>query len=83
MLQSELNNCLVFSEAAVEQVRTDAPVTSELLKGYKQLQEYTASVIQSLSVAQGETTGQPLHLVSFLEKIRDKTWLDIRTYFFR
>ena len=64
------------SEGAVEQVKGSANITKDSIKSYKALQEYVATIVQSCSAIHEETAQQRLNIVTFLETLRDKTWIE-------
>lgn len=49
------------------------------IKTYQDLQRFVDSVTKSCKDVEQGTGGPKLHLATFLEGIRDKTWTDIKT----
>jgi len=48
------------------------------MNGYQALQGYVLNLSQSLSTVEEESGNQRLNLATFLEQVRDKTWVDIK-----
>jgi len=48
------------------------------MNGYQALQGYVLNLSQSLSAVEEESGNQRLNLATFLEQVRDKTWVDIK-----
>ena len=69
---------LLYSEAAIEQVRLASSMSSDSMTGYQTLQSYVLNLVQSLSAVEEESNNQRLNLTNFLEHVRDKTWIDIK-----
>lgn len=53
-------------------------MSSDSMNGYQALQGYVLNLVQSLSAVEEESGNQRLNLTKFLEKVRDKTWIDIK-----
>jgi hypothetical protein len=71
----------VNSESVAHQIRqTHSPITisSPSVAEYKFLQEFVAKVSCSCSDIKDGVDQQSLQIVTFLERIRDKTWADIK-----
>jgi len=71
------------SESATNQIRSSdlsVTISSASLSHYKSLQDLVIDVGQACSAIDGDTEQCPLHLVKFLETIRDKTWADIKSF---
>ncbi|KAJ7693622.1 TIP-1 family-domain-containing protein [Mycena rosella] len=76
-----IEHALKRSEAACEQIRsspTAAPFTYASVTEYQALQEYVTKVSDACASVEDGAGKQTLNLVSFLEKIRDKCWADIK-----
>jgi hypothetical protein len=68
------------SESASERIRasdSSAAISSTSLTDYKTLQDLVTGLSKTCSVVEDE---HPLQLVTFVEKIRDKTWADIKGF---
>lgn len=75
------SNFLMRSESAVSQIRTSdssAALSLASVKEYHALQEFVSNVTKSCSQVEDGAGQQTLQLVTFLERIRDKTWADIK-----
>jgi len=69
------------SGSAVEQIRaadSDTAVSPASVTEYKTLQEFVTTVKQSCSDMKDGLEQQNLLLVTFLERIRDGTWTDMK-----
>jgi len=78
---SELRLWYRNSESAAQQVRmsnSSTIISSASVTEYKLLQEFVAKVSYSCSQVEGGVAQQTLQLVTFLERILDKTWADIK-----
>jgi len=53
-------------------------ISASSLCEYQALQSFVAKVSEACSKVENRSSGQTLHLVEFLERIRDKTWADIQ-----
>ncbi|TDL28873.1 hypothetical protein BD410DRAFT_712399 [Rickenella mellea] len=77
-----IERALVLSESAVEQVKqaNAATVLEESVTEYKALQAFVTSVKAACDHAD-DGAGHSLKLVSFLEGVREKAWLDVKNSF--
>ncbi|KAJ7225939.1 RINT-1 family protein [Mycena pura] len=76
-----VQHALKLSEAACEQIRSfpsTAPVSYASVTQYQALQAFVTKVSDACVNIEDGTEKQTLNLVSFLEKIRDKCWADIK-----
>ncbi|KAF8993873.1 RINT-1 family protein [Hymenopellis radicata] len=72
---------LRLSAAAVEQISTPPlTITESSISNYKELYHFAARVSDACSEVEGDGK-QSVNLVNFLEKLRDKTWSDIKSTF--
>lgn len=53
-------------------------VSSASLGQYRALQDFVAKVSEACTSVEDGSGQQTLHLVVFLNKVRDKTWLDMK-----
>lgn len=72
-----LSLTLAISEAATQQARDFSSHSS--ISEYTALQAFVASAIEKCAVVEQAMEQHPLHLISFLQDLRDKTWGDIKT----
>ncbi|KAJ7293754.1 TIP-1 family-domain-containing protein [Mycena rebaudengoi] len=76
-----IEHALKLSEAACDQIRSSpamATISHASVTEYQTLQEFVDKVSNSCSSIEDGAGKQTLNLVSFLEKIRDKCWADIK-----
>ncbi|KDQ54870.1 hypothetical protein JAAARDRAFT_160141 [Jaapia argillacea MUCL 33604] len=79
-----VQRALQLSESSINQLRKapTTPLSPTSLSSYQSLQSFVSSVSQACSDVEdgGESQGDEpkLHLILFLEKIRDRTWIDIK-----
>ncbi|KAJ7456570.1 TIP-1 family-domain-containing protein [Mycena latifolia] len=76
-----IEHALKLSETACEQIRsssTTAPLSSASVTEYQSLQDFVTKVSDACENVGDGAGKQTLNLVSFLEKIRDKCWADIK-----
>ncbi|CAK5280068.1 unnamed protein product, partial [Mycena citricolor] len=76
-----IHHALQLSDAACEQIRSGSAatlITMSSVSQYQALQDFVANVSGACSNIEDGSTKQKLHLVIFLEKIRDKCWLDMK-----
>ncbi|KAL1761811.1 TIP-1 family-domain-containing protein [Schizophyllum commune] len=76
-----LEKALSLSEAAIAQIsslKSSEVVTPASLEKYSALQNYVAQVDEYCSSVEDASGQQKLHLVAFLEEVREKTWSDIK-----
>ncbi|KAF9458336.1 TIP-1 family-domain-containing protein [Collybia nuda] len=74
-----MQHALHLSEASVQQIRTvESSITSTSLGQYQLLQGFVSRVSDACAGLENDLEEQTLHLVSFLNKVRDKTWIDIK-----
>jgi len=68
------------SESSARLIRAVAPsISPASLSDYKALQDFVSKVSESCSTVENASGQQSLHVVLFLEKLRDKTWADIKS----
>ncbi|KAF7306558.1 hypothetical protein MIND_00447100 [Mycena indigotica] len=76
-----IHHALKLSESACQQVR-DISATDTLSQSsvteYQALQQFVLKVSTAVSGVEDVVGNQTLHLLTFLEKIRDKCWADIK-----
>lgn len=58
-------------------MRQTTKISISSVKTYISLQEYVATVVESCSAIE-DLNQQRLGLISFLERLRDKTWTDMK-----
>ncbi|KAF7320188.1 hypothetical protein MKEN_00803300 [Mycena kentingensis (nom. inval.)] len=76
-----IEHALKLSESACAQVRSIpavAPLSQSAVTGYKTLQDFVASTSATCENVEDGMGKQTLNLVTFLERIRDKCWSDIK-----
>ncbi|GLB36487.1 putative RINT-1 / TIP-1 family protein [Lyophyllum shimeji] len=71
-------HALKLSELSAERIRGSKSISASSLAEYQTLQAFVAKVSEACSKVENGSSDQTLHLVQFLESIRDKTWADIR-----
>lgn len=70
---------LCCSESAVQQIRNSLPVITESsITEYQALQDFLSNVSKGCSQVEDGAGPQALQLLSFLDKVRDKTWTDMK-----
>ncbi|KAF6766515.1 RINT-1 family protein, partial [Ephemerocybe angulata] len=70
------------SERAVKDVQSSTAITPESLQQYGTLLHFVNKANAATSSVEDGTGQQKLHLTSFLENIRDKTWRDIKAHLY-
>ncbi|KAI0786115.1 RINT-1 family protein [Abortiporus biennis] len=73
-----IQHSLKLSQEATKAIN-DGSSALDAVPKYKQLQQFVNSVSDTCSQIQGTTPQQSLHLVTFLQSIREKTWHDIKS----
>ncbi|KAF8058265.1 TIP-1 family-domain-containing protein [Lyophyllum atratum] len=74
-----IEHALKLRESSAEQIRgSKLSISASSLSEYQALQSFVAKVSDACSEVENGSSEQTLHLVRFLEKIRDKTWADIQ-----
>jgi len=68
------------SEAAIRQAQNFSSHAS--VSDYGLLQTFVSRLIDKCAVADHALGQQPLHLVTFLQTLRDRTWADIKSSLF-
>ncbi|KAG1904794.1 RINT-1 family protein [Suillus fuscotomentosus] len=78
-----IERTLTLSEGALAQLRaTSSPLSKSSTSEYSRLSAFVSDVGQACeSVQDIGSAEQSLHLVTFVRRIRDKTWLDIKEIF--
>jgi hypothetical protein len=72
------------SESSAQQIcASTSSITPAALGDYKALQDFVSKVSEACSAVEDGAGQQSLHVVMFLEKLRDKTWADIKSAFSR
>ncbi|KAK7694298.1 hypothetical protein QCA50_001480 [Cerrena zonata] len=71
-----IEHALYLSETAVNQAKESSPLKA--IPEYEKLQKFVDSVGTASKDAEDASGQQKLHLLTFLEGIRDKTWRDIK-----
>lgn len=67
-------------ESSAQQIRvTGSSISAASVKDYQALQEFVVKVSESCSMVEDGSGQQTLSVISFLERIRDKTWADIKS----
>jgi hypothetical protein len=67
------------SESAVEQIRaSSSDIAESSVTEYKVLQDFVANVSKGCSGVEDGAGQQILQLVTFLGRVRDKTWADMK-----
>ncbi|TFK36815.1 TIP-1 family-domain-containing protein [Crucibulum laeve] len=73
-----VEHALKLSEAASQQIDSSSAVTLSSLDVYQSLQGFVVNVSRACSVVEDSPSTVGLHLVTFLEKIKEKTWSNIK-----
>ncbi|KAG1864638.1 RINT-1 family protein [Suillus subalutaceus] len=78
-----IERTLTLSEGALAQLRgTPSPLSKSSTSEYNRLSAFVDNVVQTCdSVQDIGSVEQSLHLVTFVQRTRDKTWLDIKGIF--
>ncbi|KZT74918.1 hypothetical protein DAEQUDRAFT_659434 [Daedalea quercina L-15889] len=71
-----IEHVLQLSERAVRQV--DSAITLSSISDYDALEHFVNSVRQSCTAAEEVAVQQQLHILSFLESVRHRTWSDMK-----
>jgi hypothetical protein len=69
-----------YSEAAIRQAQNFSSHSS--VSDYGLLQTFVSQLVDKCAVVDHSLGQQPLHLVLFLQNVRDRTWADIKTGLF-
>jgi hypothetical protein len=74
---------LFYSESAVQHIR-DSPsfITESSVIKYQALQDFVSSVSEGCSQVEDGAGQHTSQLLSFIERVRDKTWTDMKTVLF-
>ncbi|KAF9015481.1 TIP-1 family-domain-containing protein [Cyathus striatus] len=75
-----IEHALKLSESSVNQVRTEPTVSLSSIQEYEALHNFVTRVSDACSNTEDSDNKQTVHLVDFLEKVRDKCWVDIKGY---
>jgi len=77
---SSIYKQLFLSEGALSQLRdAPSPISSSSTSEYNSLSGFVNNVVQTCNAVQDVgSVEQSLHLVTFVRRIRDKTWSDIK-----
>ena len=67
---------LYAREGAVKKAKESSPLLA--VPEYEKLQKFVGSVTNSCRDVEDASGQQKLHLITFLEGVRDKTWRDIK-----
>ncbi|KAF8649759.1 hypothetical protein AX16_005526 [Volvariella volvacea WC 439] len=73
-----IERTLRLSEAAIQQFRSSTVISVATLQGYQSLQDFVLKVSKACSTVGDGAGQQELHLVKFLQRILDKTWINIK-----
>ncbi|KAF7784590.1 hypothetical protein Agabi119p4_755 [Agaricus bisporus var. burnettii] len=73
-----IHHGLQLSESAISQIQSLTAVSTSSVSVFQDLQNFVEKVATASTNVEGGHNGQKLHIVKFLEKIRDKTWADIK-----
>ena len=68
----------MISEIAIRDLESASVLTTASIAGYISLQDFVAKVSTTCSKAEVGNGNQNLHLVTFLNHLRDKTWADMK-----
>ena len=75
-----IHSCEYHSEAAIRQSQNFSSHTS--ISDYGLLQTFVSHLVDKCAVVDHALGQQPLHLVTFLQNLRDRTWADIKSSLF-
>ncbi|KAF9065415.1 TIP-1 family-domain-containing protein [Rhodocollybia butyracea] len=76
-----IQHALALSESSIQQIESllpSAPISSSSVSQFQALQTFVTSVADTCTSVEDGAGTQQLHLVSFLERIRNRTWVDIK-----
>ncbi|TFK76768.1 hypothetical protein BDN72DRAFT_806866 [Pluteus cervinus] len=73
-----LEHALKLSELACQQVRDASGISLSTLQGYQSLQSFVTKVSDSCSTVEDGSGKQTLHLVNFLTRVEEKSWMSIK-----
>jgi predicted NACHT family NTPase len=73
----------VDSEKAVEDVQSSTSITPETLQPYGTLLHFVNKAQNTTSAVEDGSGRQKVHLVTFLEHLRDKTWRDVKSILYK
>lgn len=73
-----VEHALKLSEVAIRDLESASVLTTASITGYISLQDFVAKVSTTCSKVEVENGNQNLHLVTFLNHLRDKTWVDMK-----
>jgi hypothetical protein len=69
----------VHSESSAQKIRAStSSISPASLSYYKDLQDFVSKVSEVCSTVEDGSGQKTLHIVVFLERLRDKTWADIK-----
>jgi hypothetical protein len=74
------HRCEYHSEAAIRQAQNFSSHAS--VSDYGLLQTFVSQLVDKCAVADHALGQRPLHLVTFLQTLRDRTWADIKSSLF-
>jgi len=66
------------SEVAIQELESASVITIASITGYISLQDFVVKVSTTCSKAEVGNGNQNLHIVTFLNHLRDKTWADMK-----
>ncbi|KAF5356120.1 hypothetical protein D9756_004054 [Leucocoprinus leucothites] len=69
---------LKLSESAVSQVKSTAAVSTSSVTVFRELQKFVSEVLNACTHIEDGGGPRKLHIVELLERIRDRTWADIK-----
>ncbi|KAJ3570874.1 hypothetical protein NP233_g4116 [Leucocoprinus birnbaumii] len=73
---------LKLSESAVSQAKSATSVSVSTVTIFRDLQKYVDKVASTCSQVEDGSGPRKLHVVEFLQKVRDRTWTDIKSALF-
>ncbi|KAG0703168.1 RINT-1 family protein [Suillus ampliporus] len=78
-----IERTLTLSEGALAQLRgAPSPISTSSMSEYNRLSAFVNNVVQTCNAVQDiGSVEQSLHLVTFVRRIRNKTWSDIKAMF--
>ncbi|KAJ3853443.1 TIP-1 family-domain-containing protein [Lentinula lateritia] len=76
-----IQRALELSESSIQQIRalpSSAPITISSVTQFQTLQAFVSNVVDACSSVEDGAGKQDLHLVEFLRRVLERTWVDIK-----
>ncbi|KAJ3908186.1 TIP-1 family-domain-containing protein [Lentinula edodes] len=76
-----IQRALELSESSIQQIRAlslSAPITTSCVPQFQNLQAFVSNVADACSSVEDGAGKQDLHLVEFLRRVLERTWVDIK-----